>query len=200
MRRFARTLPICALLLLCASCSESDIVGIRIQLSSDLSGTISISSLQTPREGGPLESSSAGVDWQDRVSLVLASGSFPKLSALRIAEISFQGGTTPEGINYVLVTLPRGPNVRWAKALSSLSPEDRKKAAAIFDPQGKLRAIGSVVKLRIDLPGQVVAHGLSPLPRGCEEAADKDRAELLVPVEVALKSGDAMKWHLTWQK
>ena len=199
MKRYGALFIGWALMLALAGCSESDVIALRIQLKGDFSGTVSVCSLALPPEGGPLERKSSGVEWSTRMSLVCSAGAFPNLSRLRVEDVKFLGGSTPDGLNYLQVTLPRGPAAQWVKTMVPLARPEREKAALAFDPGGRIKDIGAAVKLRIDLPGLVVGHGVTAGARGVDETADKQRAELLVPVDLAQKPGEAIQWHLTWQ-
>src|SRR5712692_4767385 len=147
MRRPIVLLLFLAFTLVMAGCNESDVIAIQIQLRNDFSGTIIANQLMIPREGNPLERISSGVNWNSRVNLVFSAGTFEDLAKLKIEDLTFSGGTMPDGFHYVQVLLPRGTNTRWAKALVPLSAAERKKAAATFDPDKRLKDLGSAIKL-----------------------------------------------------
>jgi len=199
MKRFWGLSVLAVCILGMTACTESDVIAVQVQLRSDLSGTVLVSSLMVPREGGPVERGSAGVAWDHRVNLVFSSGSFEQVSKLKVEDLTFSGGTMPDGFHYVVVTLPRGPQARWARTLAPLSAAERKKAAAAFDPENRLKRVGASVKLRVDLPAPAVGHGITPAVRGAEESVENTRAVLVLPLEVATGPGEPLKWHLTWQ-
>ena len=75
-RTMLAPLLLAPLLLVVVACEETDVVAIRVLLDDPTSGTIVVNSLQAPPSGGPVESTSQGVDWQQRMNLVCASGRF----------------------------------------------------------------------------------------------------------------------------
>ena len=180
-------------------CDESDLVSIRIRLNKDYSGTLVTSGLMIPAEPSALERASHGVAWRDRLQVIGASGAFDNVAKLSIEDIVFSCGGGSDGPSYVTINVPRGPQARWVRALAPLSLDERKRATEIFDPTGKVKELGSLVKLQIDFPGPVIAHGVSPSPTGCKEEAEEARATLVVSVETALSQGGVLVWQLTWR-
>ena len=183
-----------------AACDESDLAAIRLRIAEDLSGTVTASGVRIPHEAGPIEAGTRGAVWTDRAEVVCAAGRFESLTALAIEDLAFAAGTTADGISYVQVTVPRGPETRWARLLSPLSTEERRKGATTLDPTGRLREIGSPLKVEITLPGAVVAHGVVPEVRRVQEEVEGNRATLLVSAEAAQTEGRALVWQITWRK
>lgn len=93
MGRSGCILSVLISMLLFTGCSESDIVSVRIQLNTDLSGTITTSSLQVPSAGGALERRSSGVNWNNRLNVVIAASAFSNLGELRLEDIQLAGCT-----------------------------------------------------------------------------------------------------------
>ncbi|MEW6745719.1 MAG: hypothetical protein AB1486_23465 [Planctomycetota bacterium] len=182
-----------------SACEEEDVVSIRLAVSNDLSGTIACSTLLIPAESGPLEKAGVGIDWNNRATLVCAAGSFASLSRLQLEDISFSASDAAAGIRSIRVILPRGPAARWPRTVAPSSAAERERAARTFDASGRWDRIGAVLKLVIDLPGNVVGHGVSLRARGIKEAADLARATLIVPLDVAATEGMPLVWHLTWE-
>jgi len=189
-----------AFLLTLAACDESDVVAVRVRLRDDLSGTLRTSGLVLPGGSGPVEQASEGATWGSRVEMVCASGSFVDLSKLKIADIAFAAGEGGPGIGFVKVVLPRGPDVRWPKSFSALSEEERKSVAGALDPSGKTEAVGSTLKLEIELPSSVIGNGVIGKTRGTKVSAEGSVATLVVPFDTMLTPGDPITWHLTWQR
>ncbi|MBK7877421.1 MAG: hypothetical protein IPJ77_17070 [Planctomycetes bacterium] len=199
MPRHALLLLLSATLLL-PGCDETDAVAVRVHLENDLTGTVTASALELPATGGRVVEAAQGAEWTARVGVVCNTGRFEDLSALKLADLTFAGGTNPTGLAYASVTLPRGEAATWPRTLVPLAPEERTKAAKAFDPSGKTTEIGATVKLEFTLPSAVVGNGVSGKSRGVRLSADGNVATLLVPIETALTAGDPIVWHMTWQK
>lgn len=201
-RRSSRWVP--GILALCLSllpgCDETDAVAIRIHLRPDFGGTVTSSSLEAPASPSAVAAATQGAQWESQVHIACATGRFDSLSALHVADVTFQAGEVGDGLCYLKVTLPRGPSVQWTHALVPLTLEERAKAAAALDPTGKARDVGSTLKIEVELPTNVIGNGLSTKPRGTKAKSEGPIATLIVPTEIALAEGDALVWHLTWQK
>lgn len=196
-----RALPFAlALSLFLPGCDESDAVAVRIHLRPDLSGTLTASSLERPPEGArdPLET--RGVSWKSRVDLRCATGDFARLSELGLSDATLTAGEGEGGLCFLRLSLPRGPQIHWARELVPLDPAERKSASSAFDPSGQVTEIGSTVKFEVTLPSSVIGNGVTPRPRGTKFKGDGNVATLTVPVETALAQGEPIVWHLTWQK
>lgn len=195
-------IPLAALALtalLCA-CDESDAVAVRIHLRPDLSGTLTASALARPAEGARLPVDTRGVTWKSRVDLANASGEFARLADVGISDLALSAGETEGGLCFLRLSLPRGPEVHWARELVPLSAAERKDASAAIDSGGSVAEIGSTIKFEVTLPSDVVGNGVMPRPRGTKLKAEGAVATLVVPIDTALSPGDPIVWHLTWQK
>lgn len=190
-------LPFCALL---GACDETDAAAVRLRLARDLSGRISASALQPTAEGVRPPIEAAGVTWTTRVELLCAAGTFQKLSDVVLSDLTLSAGEGDKGICFLMLSLPRGPEVRWARELVPLGPAERKTASEAFDPSGKADAVGETVKFEVTLPSDVVGNGLTGRTRGTKAKSEGEVATLTVPVETALSAGEPIVWHLTWQK
>lgn len=200
MFRRSLTSVLALLCIVLSGCDETDAVAIRIRLRPDFGGTVTTSALETPPSPGAVADATQGAQWDAQVHVACASGKFESLSALRVADVTFQAGEAGDGLCFVKVTLPRGPAVRWAQALVPLTMEERARAAAALDPTGKARDVGATVKFEVELPANVIGNGLSSKPRGTKAKSEGGLATLIVPTEIALAEGDAIVWHLTWQR
>jgi hypothetical protein len=188
------------LLLLGAACDETDAVAVRIRVEPDLSGVVATSGVRVPDPAAPMEHVSSGVTWTGRLNLVCALGEFESLSELAIEDVTFEAGSAGATLSYVEVTLPRGPQARWPRALVPLSEDERRDAARTLDPAGRLRAVGDTVKLELELPERVIGHGLSSRTLGAKEKADGTKATLVVPLASALEPGEPLIWNVTWRR
>src|SRR5262245_60124285 len=188
------------LLLLAAACSESDVVTVRVTLAPDGSGTVSASSLSIPTEKLAFEGRTKGAEWTDRATLACAKGTFKSLAALEMADIRFSSGTTAEGSAYVRATFPAGSKAAWCGVFAP-PPDVQKKAAGTLDPTGRATSSGSMLKLEVEVPGQVVAVGHTPLEiRGITTDKTKDRAMIVVPIHRTLESGEKeIVFDMTWR-
>jgi len=178
------SLALCALL---TACDESDAVPVRIQL-------------ERPAEGARAPLETRGVAWKSRVDLRCAAGAFARLSELGLSDATISAGEGEGGLCFLRLSLPRGPDVHWARELVPLDAAERKSASAAFDPTGQATEVGATVKFEITLPANVIGNGVTPRPRGTKFKADGSVATLTVPVETALGPGEPIVWHLTWQK
>src|SRR5688572_27076239 len=146
-----RRLLSCLVLLLAAACSEADVVAVRIEILPDGSGIVNASSLRIPQAKGPIEAETGGIEWQSRVDLFCARGTFRKIEQLKIADITFTSTSGANGVSVLTVTLPRGDGARWFRVLAP-AREERKVAGETFDPTGTVKHAGASVKLVVTLP------------------------------------------------
>jgi hypothetical protein len=200
MTKTKRALAALALAGLAAGCDESDVVSVRIRLAQDLSGRIATSCVRIPDPAAPMEHISAGVTWQSRLHVVTALGTFASLSDVRIEDITFAAQSAGETLNSLEVVLPRGPDARWPRVLVPLSEDERRQAAETLDLSGRMRAVGSEVKIEIELPSRVIGHGLSARAHGAKEKTEADTATLIVPLAGALEQDEPLIWNLTWRR
>lgn len=189
-------LPLCVL----PGCDETDAAAVRLKLGSDLSGTITTSALELPAGGGKVADGAQGVQWTSRVGLVCNAGSFAKLADLKLFDVTLAGQVNADGLSYVHITLPRGENAAWARALVPLNAEERGRAAQAFDSSGRSDQVGATVKFELTLPASVIGNGLQGRTRGVKVSAENEVATLVVPLETALSAGDPFVWHVTWEK
>jgi hypothetical protein len=181
-----------------AGCGDSAVAAIRLDLQPDFSGSITASSLLVPEEPGPTEALCTGAQWQERATLYCAHGQFQSVSELAVADIRFEGGTTPAGFSYLKVTLPRGEAARW---LAAMAPAKAERAAVerAFDPRRELGGASEQVAVEVDVPGPIVSNGVTPHARGVATDHTSRRAQLLVPVDRALEQGEPWVWLVTWK-
>jgi hypothetical protein len=189
-----------ALALVLTACDESDVVAVRIHVRPDLSGTITTSALLRPPEGAHTPLETKGVGWKNVVDLRAASGEFARLSEVGISDATLSAGEGEGGLCFLRLSLPRGPEVHWARELVPLDAGERKSATAAFDPAGQAEEVGSTVKFEFTLPSDSIANGVVPRPRGTKVKSEGKVATLIVPVETALAAGEPIVWHVTWQK
>jgi len=97
----------------------------------------------------------------------------------------------------VRVFLQRGPDAEWIKALAPDQPA-RQAMAKVYDPTGRTKEIGDVVRVEVTVPGQVFASGVRPGGRGIEAAHEGKRAYLLIPVRTGLEAGEELEWSFSW--
>lgn len=196
-RKMTAMMIVATLFLVAASgCDESDLVAVRLELAGDLSGKVTTRSLKRPSGAGPLESSTSGVDWKDRVDIQSATGDFASLSGLSVADIKFAGDP---GSKLLTVTIPLGSGASWPEAFTISNEDQRKKAAATFDATGSAKKVGATVKIVVTLPGEVVAHGAQPSIAGLKEEVDKKEASIVIPVKKALSENGEITWQITWK-
>lgn len=199
----ARLLQAFALLLVLSAlpaCDETDAVSVRIHLAPDFSGTVTTSALALPSSESLMQQASQGAEWQNRVDVVAVAGRFQKLDDLKLADLAFSAGEAGSGMRFARVTLPRGAQAKWARALVPLSVDERQRAAAALDPTGKSKNVGSMIKIEIELPNAVVGNGLIGKTRGTKTQSEGSVATLTVPLDSALNGEEELVWHLTWQK
>jgi hypothetical protein len=189
-----------ALSLLLTACDESDAVSVRIRVRPDLSGTITTSALQRPPEGAHIALETRGIGWKNLVDLRCATGDFARLSEVGISDATLSAGEGEGGLCFLRLSLPRGPEVHWARELVPLDSAERKAASTAFDPSGQAEEVGSTVKFEFTLPSEAIANGVTPRPRGTKAKSEGNVATLIVPVETALGTGEPIVWHVTWQK
>lgn len=188
------------LLLSLAGCDENDAVSIRIRLREDGSGTLTSSGLLVPPEATRIESVSQGVTYDRRVQVSAATGAFTSLDAVTIGDITFKGGEGASGFRFVTVTIPQGPAAQWPDAFIPLDERTRLDAASALDPSGKSKDVGANLKVEIELPAVVIGNGTTGKVRGTKNTDEGGKAMLVVPIQGARAGGEAVVWHLTWQK
>lgn len=197
----ARTLVLTLFpLVLLTGCDETDAAAVRLKLGSDLSGTLTTSALEVPAAGGAVGERTQGIQWNSRVSMVCNAGSFAKLADVKLFDVTLAGQVNADGLSYLHITLPRGENAAWARALVPLNAEERARSAQAFDPSGKSDQVGATVKFEVSLPSNVIGNGLQGRTRGVKVSAENEVATLVVPLETALTAGESLVWHVTWEQ
>lgn len=192
-----RTWPLAAipLLLGLASCGDSGVAGIRIDLADDLSGTITATSLLVPEGAGPLEAQSGAISWTDRANLYCVRGTFADLGDLEVAGIRFE--VTPSA-KFVRVILPRGNESTWPGAFTP-DAMHRDDVARTFDPDGEFAGATTHFNLTIVAPANVVASNVSPKARGIAAESSGRNATLIIPVDRVTEADGSFEWHVSWE-
>lgn len=193
-----RTLLLLPLLTSLIACSDTELVGLHVNLRADGSGVLTSRTLLEPKEAGPAEAKAQGVTWEQRAVLSLSQGSFNAVQALQFGDIRFAGKTGDGEIPRLRVYVPRGPEAAWVKALAP-DQETRRRLAKVQDPSGKTREIGENLLLEIQLPGLVISSGVLPSGRGVEATHERGKATLLVPAQTAIEKGEDLVWDITWR-
>lgn len=191
-----RALPL-FFLLLAGACSDADVIAVRLDVHTDLSGTIVASSLRMPEAPNAAEESFRGVQWSDRAVLACQRGKFSDLRMLMLEDLRFRVSLGEE-MPRLRVVLPRGPDARWYKVLAP-TRDQRRRVAETFDPNNALRDPAGAIKIEIKLPGQVIASGVAPRGRGVAADQAKNTATLIVPVDAALAEGEPLLWDVSWR-
>ncbi len=197
--RLIAALCLLAITLALPGCDDTDAASVRIVLKPDFSGEVRTTTLVIPADARPPAGATSGITWDARADLASSAGAFANLADVHIEDMAFVCGRTPDGLAYVKVTLPRGKAAKWPGALTTLSSDSRANAAKRLAPDAKDSTIGAKIKVQIDLPARPASHGLVSLVHGVDESADRTRAVLLVPVDVATAEGEPLVWHLTWE-
>ena len=191
--RPARLLGISALLA-SSACSDSDVIGVYIVLDEGRSGTITTHSLKVPDRAGPAETEIRSVTWGQRANLFSSAGTFEDITDLRIGEVRFnvQG-------KHLQVVIPRGPEVGWYRPFAP-SREEQELAALTFDPTGKAKKVGTILKFDIQVPGTALSAGVYPEGiRSVDTQKQKANASLWLPLRALGEEGEDLIWSVTWK-
>ena len=195
-----RTSSILSLLLvslLCA-CSGGELVGVHVKLATDGTGTITTRALMPIATATETETQASGINWQVRAGLVSSQGRFDAISDVKLGANEVTFAPQLEGERPGLrVTLNRGPERKWVRSLAP-AREQRKGMAKAYDPTGRTKQVGDVLRLEIEAPGNVITSGVLPSGRGVEADREGSRATLLLPVRTALEEGDSFVWDISW--
>jgi hypothetical protein len=200
MLRPAAALLVLASVVALAGCDETDAVAVRLHLKEDFTGTVRTSGIAIPPAEGAVQQASAGIDCGSRVEMICATGNFSDVNKLKVCDITFAAGNGGQGIGYLQVTIPRGPDVRWPKAFVPLDDAERKSVAGALDPSGKADSVGATIKLEVELPSAVVGNGFVGKARGTKTTMEAGIATIVVPLDVMSTPGDPLVWHMTWQR
>ncbi|MEI6130840.1 MAG: hypothetical protein WCR59_12295 [Planctomycetota bacterium] len=189
-----------SLLLLCCApaCSGSELVGVHLKLEKNGSGTITARALQASTQQGPAEAKISGVRWQLRASLISSQGTFEKVDGLTFGNGELRFVLTQEEAPHLRVILQRHPELAWVKTLVP-DPATRRSLVRVHDPKGKQLEIGDIIRLEIELPGDVTAAGCYPAARNVEALRERNTAQLILPVTALLESGDDLIWDISWR-
>lgn len=182
---------------LCA-CSGGELAGVHVKLQKDGKGVVTVRTLMEPATTGAAESRAQAVTWQSRAGLACAQGQFEQINDLKLGDggIRFLAELGDDRPN-LRVFLRRGPDAEWVTAL--VPDQDKRMAMAkVYDPTGRTREIGDVLRIEVSVPGEVFASGVRPSGRGIEAAHEGKRAYLLVPVRTALEAGEELEWSFSW--
>jgi hypothetical protein len=181
-----------------AACSGGELVGVHVSLQPDGSGLVTVRALAEPTAASGAESRAQGVTWKGRAGLACSQGSFVQIQDLQLGNggIRFLAELSDQRPN-LRVLLQRGPEAEWVKALVP-DLAARQAMAKIYDPTGRTREVGDVLRIEVAVPGQVFASGVRPTGRGVEAAHEGKRAYLLLPVRTALETGDDFEWSFSW--
>lgn len=195
-----RTLTLLAsLLALCLpSCSGGELVGVHVNLEKDGSGVVTVRGLFEPTTAGAAEAKAQAVTWQSRAGVACSQGTFTQINDLKLGNggIRFVAELADDRPS-VRVFLQRGPDAEWLKALTP-DQAARQAMAKVYDPTGRTKEIGDVVRVEVTVPGQVFASGVRPGGRGIEAAHEGKRAYLLIPVRTGLEAGEELEWSFSW--
>ena len=195
-----RTLLLLAsFLVLCLpSCSGGELVGVHVTLEKDGSGVVTVRGLFEPTTAGAAEAKAQAVTWKSRAGVACSQGTFTQINDLKLGNggIRFVAELADDRPS-VRVFLQRGPDAEW---LEALVPDQaaRQAMAKVYDPTGRTKEIGDVVRVEVTVPGQVFASGVRPGGRGIEAAHEGKRAYLLIPVRTGLEAGEELEWSFSW--
>lgn len=195
-----RLLPLCLLsAALFTACSGSELVGIHVTLAKDGSAVVTTRSLVEAPGPSPLEVLAKGATWTARAALVHSRGETKNLGSLDLADGSIQFAPRLDGEPLSLrVTIQRGPNAGWVKALVP-NRDTRRAIAPVYDPSGKTREIADLIRLEIAGPSDANGSSVLPVARGVSADRDGSRAVLLIPAQTAAEAGDPLVWDITWK-
>ncbi len=193
-----QTCSLTTVMLLLASCSDTELVGIHVALRKDGSGTLTARALHSTNLAGAAESQLKGVEWQARANLVSSQGGFQSIAAVELGNREVRFAPSNDDQPRLRVFLLRNKDLAWVKALV---PDEatRKSLAKVHDPNSKQREIADAIRFEIRLPDQVVSSGVVPTGRGIEAAHEQSRAYLVLPVAAMLTEGDELIWDISWK-
>ncbi len=191
-----RIIPLAILLL--ASCSDSELVGIHITLAKDGSGTLTARALQATSAPGPAEARTRGVQWQMRANLTSSQGTFRSVADLALGDREVRFVTTNEEMPHLRVILKRDRDLAWVQSLVP-DQETRRALAKVHDPNSKAKEIADAIRIEVQFPDTVIASGVEPAGRGIEATHERNRAYLILPVSSLLQPGDDLIWDVSWK-
>jgi hypothetical protein len=184
--------------LLLAACSGNELVGIHVTFQKDGSGTVTTRALVQPATGDRAETRAAGITWASRAAVVASQGTFASLASVTLGDGDVRFVPQIDGERPGLrVLVKRGPNASWVTALVPEQAQ-RRAMAKVYDPTGRTPEIGDVLRLEVQVPGEILTSGVLPTGRGVEAGSEGKRAYLLLPVAQALSAGDEFVWEIGW--
>ena len=193
--RLAPAPLVCLSLLSLLGCGSSEsAVSIYLKLEANLSGTLATTGLLDSGSVGPVEGASAGVDWKDSVQLVFDAGEFSDVNALALADIEFSARNTGDGLSWLRVVVPLGPDARWPGVLTVTDPKRRQELTNMMGTA----AVGSSFHLIVRTPTPVLTVRQQFPMAGVTANHEEHRAELDIPLEALAWEGDDLVWHVTW--
>lgn len=194
MRHFLRCLCLSTL----AACSGNEVVGVHVVLHEDGSAQVTTRALASPTTSNPAESQLPTVTWEGRAALLCSQGKLANIRDLKFRDdsltVTSRADTDFPGLR---VRVQRGPDAGWVKALVP-DQAARRTMAGIYDPSGRTKEVGDVLRLEITTPRNIIGSSVQPAGRGVTADRDGKRAYLLVPAQTALETGDALTWDITW--
>ncbi len=180
------------------SCGADDIVGYHFDVSEDLSGVLTVRSLQPADDAGPMESGAQGVTFERRAILRSSSGSFTDLNGIVLDDVRITASKRDGEAPRLRVTIPRGADAAWVNHIAPTA-DQQSEVAKTFDATGTASKVGTVVKFEIVLPRPVVSTGAHPRARGVQFEKEGRTATLLFPVATARTAGTPVIWDVTWE-
>tara|TARA_R110002072_G_scaffold299403_5_gene474937 strand:+ start:21856 stop:22458 length:603 start_codon:yes stop_codon:yes gene_type:complete len=195
-----RTNSLLSLLLLSSlcACSGSELVGVHVKLAADGSGTITTRALMPIDKATDAENRSKGVNWTIRAGLTSSQGTFSEVGTVTLGDGEVTFSPQLEGDRHGMrIHIQRGPKTKW---IETLVPDQkmRQEMAKAYDPTGRTKEIGEVLRFEVAAPGNVITSGVLPTGRGVQADRDGKKATLLLPVRTAVEDGDAFVWDISW--
>ncbi|MAG54843.1 MAG: hypothetical protein CMJ83_00975 [Planctomycetes bacterium] len=180
-------------LFLLGGCDKTEASAIRLELSKDGSGVLTVTSLAAPSEPTNLESECSGVTFDARAAVVrvrgrVAAGASPVIAGIRCER----------GPSNLRIRIPRGADRKWASALAPTDAADRREV----ERATKTGGLGKSVRIEVRVPYEVTVHGFHPQLSRLKETVEQDAGvwvcALLLPVDLE-KSDHDLIWDLAWR-
>ena len=201
MRHAAMRPGLCLAILttLLVACDETDVASIKVVLDDSGGGSLQATTLHGPDAPCEVERQASGIEWKARACVVSASGRFAALDGVTVSDIRFEASDA-SGKN-IRICLPMGADRRWPGALAPATSVERSSVRGAAPAGADAAKLGTSIKLEVQVPGVIVAHGFSPSAAAgvFEEVNDKKGiASLMVPVDLMTMDRDLV-WHLSWE-
>lgn len=185
---------LCALML--PACSGSELVGLHLAVQRDGTAVVTVRALVEAAPPSPAEVVAKGATFARRAALVYSQGTVADLAALQFGDDSLQ--IVPRlDAGKITVRLQRRPTAAWVGALVP-DRSKRRELAAVYDPLGRTKEVGDVLRLEIACPAAVNGSSVLPTARGVEAGREGNRAYLVIPADTAREQGEALSWDITW--